>query len=60
MDLNDAVRAMLRGVARNEAIIVCPFESRMSWRLYRLAPALMGKLVGITVRRFRERHGAGK
>jgi NAD(P)-dependent dehydrogenase (short-subunit alcohol dehydrogenase family) len=60
MDLNDAVQAMLRGVARNEAIIVCPFESRMSWRMYRLAPALMGKLVGITVRRFRKKRGAGK
>ena len=60
MDLNDAVQALLRGVARNEAIIVCPFESRMSWRMYRLAPALMDKLIGITVRRFRGRPRPGK
>ena len=60
MDLNDAVQVLLRGVARNQGMIVCPFESRMSWRMYRLAPTLMDKLVGITVRRFRKRHGAGK
>ena len=60
MDLNEAVQAMLRGVARNQAIIVCPFESRMSWRMYRLAPALMDKLIRITVRRFRERPRPGK
>jgi NAD(P)-dependent dehydrogenase (short-subunit alcohol dehydrogenase family) len=60
MDVNDAVRAMLRGVARNQAIIVCPFDSRMSWRLYRLAPALMDRLLGKTVRQFREKRRAGK
>ncbi len=58
MGVNDAVRAMLRGVARNKAIIVCPFESRMTWWLYRLAPAFMDKLIGKTVRKFREKHRA--
>jgi short-subunit dehydrogenase len=60
MDVNDAVRALLRGVARNQAIIVCPFDSRMSWRLYRLAPALMDRLIGKTVRQFREKRRTGK
>lgn len=60
MDLNDAVEAMLRGVARNQGIIVCPFESRMSWWLYRLAPSLVEKLIGRTVRQFRERDRTGQ
>jgi NAD(P)-dependent dehydrogenase (short-subunit alcohol dehydrogenase family) len=60
MKLDDAVRAMLRGVARNQAIIVCPFESRMSWWIYRLAPALMVKLVCKSVGQFREQHRGGE
>jgi NAD(P)-dependent dehydrogenase (short-subunit alcohol dehydrogenase family) len=60
MDVNDAVRAMLRGVARNQAIIVCPFDSWMSWMLYRLSPAFMDRLLGKTVRQFREKRRAGK
>jgi short-subunit dehydrogenase len=60
MDLKDAVRALLRGVARNQAIIICPFESRMSWMIYRLAPAFMDKLMGKSVVEFREKRRAGK
>jgi NAD(P)-dependent dehydrogenase (short-subunit alcohol dehydrogenase family) len=60
MDLNDAVRALLQGVARNQAIIVCPFDSRMSWKLYRLAPALMDKLICRTVDQFRAKRRAGE
>jgi NAD(P)-dependent dehydrogenase (short-subunit alcohol dehydrogenase family) len=55
MDVNDAVRVMLRGVARNQAIIVCPFQSWMSWWMYRLSPAFMDKLITRTVRQFREK-----
>ena len=60
MDVNDAVRVLLRGVARNQAIIVCPLDSRMSWWLYRLSPGLMDRLLGKTVRQFREKHRTGK
>jgi NAD(P)-dependent dehydrogenase (short-subunit alcohol dehydrogenase family) len=60
MELNGAVRAMLRGVARNQAIIVCPFESRMSWWMYRLSPALIDKFIGRTVGQFREKHRAAR
>ena len=58
MDVNDAVRALLRGVARNQAIIVCPFDSWMSWWMYRLSPALMDRLLGKAVRQFRENRPA--
>jgi short-subunit dehydrogenase len=60
MDLNDAVRVLLRGVARNQGIIICPFESRMSWMIYRLAPAFMDKLMAKSVVEFREKRRAGK
>jgi NAD(P)-dependent dehydrogenase (short-subunit alcohol dehydrogenase family) len=60
MDLKDAVRALLQGVARNQAIIVCPFDSRMSWKMYRLAPALMDRLIRRTVDQFRAKRRAGE
>lgn len=60
MDVKDAVRILLRGVERNEAIIVCPFQSRLTWWLYRLSPSLMDRLLGETVRRFREKRRSGK
>jgi|YNPNPStandDraft_1061719.scaffolds.fasta_scaffold00872_20 NAD(P)-dependent dehydrogenase (short-subunit alcohol dehydrogenase family) len=56
MDVNDAVRALLRGVARNQAIIVCPLDARLSWWLYRIAPALMDRLLDKAVRQFRQKH----
>ncbi len=59
MELEDAVGVLLRGVARNQSIIVCPFESRMTWWMYRLAPSLLGRLVGRTVEQFREKRRAG-
>ena len=64
MDVKDAVRVMLRGVERNQAIIVCPFQSRLTWWLYRLSPSFMDKLIGKTVKQFRQEHrisnGRGK
>jgi NAD(P)-dependent dehydrogenase (short-subunit alcohol dehydrogenase family) len=60
MGLNDALRVLLRGVARNQGIIICPFESRMSWMIYRLAPAFMDKLMAKSVVEFREKRRAGK
>jgi len=59
MDLNDAIQALLQGVARNQGMIVCPKDSKMSWRLYRLVPALMDKLMAKSVSEFREKRSAG-
>jgi hypothetical protein len=33
-------RATLDAVARNKAVIVEPFSSRLLWRLHRISPAL--------------------
>lgn len=60
MDVKDAVRVMLRGVERNQAIIVCPLQSRLTWWLYRLSPSLMDKLMGKTVEQFRQEHRISK
>jgi short-subunit dehydrogenase len=40
-----AARAILRGVARNEAIIVHPWYVKTGWWLHRLSPALMNSLM---------------
>lgn len=58
MDLDKAIRVLLKGVARNQGIIVCPRESKMTWRLYRLMPALMDKLMAKSVSEFREKRRA--
>lgn len=47
----DAARAILRGVARNQAIIVFPFYARLLWWLTRMHPNALG--------RFRRRTLAG-
>lgn len=38
-------RAALRGVERNQAIIVVTAFAKIGWLLYRLSPALMGRLI---------------
>ncbi len=38
--------AILRGVERNQAIIVVTKVGKVGWFLYRLSPALMGRLIG--------------
>jgi NAD(P)-dependent dehydrogenase (short-subunit alcohol dehydrogenase family) len=59
MDLKDAIPVLLKGVARNQGIIVCPSDSKMSWRIYRLAPALMDKLIAKSVAEFRQKRDSG-
>ncbi len=59
MDVKDAVHVLLRGVERNQAIIVCPFQSRVSWWLYRLSPALMDNLIQRGMKKFRQGHSFG-
>jgi NAD(P)-dependent dehydrogenase (short-subunit alcohol dehydrogenase family) len=38
--------AILRGVERNQAIIVVTTVAKIGWLLYRLSPALIGRLIG--------------
>jgi NAD(P)-dependent dehydrogenase (short-subunit alcohol dehydrogenase family) len=53
MEPADTARAILRGVARNQAIIVCPFHGRLVWWLYRHFPWMLAPLWRVTVRRWR-------
>jgi len=39
-DVKDAVRVILRGVSRNQAIIIDSWHGRLMWRIYRFLPAL--------------------
>jgi hypothetical protein len=40
----DAARAILRGVERNESIIVFPFYARLAWWLMRVNPGILAGL----------------
>ncbi|MBI4514819.1 MAG: SDR family NAD(P)-dependent oxidoreductase [Deltaproteobacteria bacterium] len=44
-------RAILRGVERNQAIIVVTAFAKLGWLLYRLSPALITRLLELGVRR---------
>jgi len=50
LSAEDAARAILRGVSRNQALIVFPLEVRWIWRIYRALPSL---IYWISVRRMR-------
>jgi short-subunit dehydrogenase len=41
MKPDDAARSILRGVARNQAIIICPWDGWLAWYCQRYAPALL-------------------
>ncbi len=51
---DEAARLILRGVARNKAIIVFPFYGRLLWWMYRINHSLTLPLVRKTLREFRE------
>ena len=53
MEPGDATRAILRGVARNRAIIVCPWHGRLVWWCHRHFPWLLSPLWRMTVREWR-------
>ncbi len=55
MSLQDGVRDMLRGVARNQAVIVTPLSSRMFWRTYRMSPAFVDLMARMQVWMFRRK-----
>lgn len=48
----DALAAdIMRGVARNQALIVAPASGRLAWRATRLSPAAAVRVAGLAVRR---------
>jgi NAD(P)-dependent dehydrogenase (short-subunit alcohol dehydrogenase family) len=47
MDTAKAARVILRGVARNRAIIIFPFHARFLWWLHRISPAIPGFLARV-------------
>lgn len=54
MDADKAAVEMLKGVARNRAIIVVPSRARLLWWLFRLSPALVGSIGRQGVKAFRK------
>jgi hypothetical protein len=56
MEAKDAANVILRGVARNQKIIIFPFYARLFWYLYRFHPILAGPLVGGLIKNFRALH----
>ena len=57
MDAGKAGLAILKGTARNEAIIVFPAQARLLWYLYRIRPALLNPLFRGLMKDIREATG---
>jgi short-subunit dehydrogenase len=53
VDASDCARAILRGVERNQAIIVDATHNRLFWWLYRLSPMLYSALMQEGARKIR-------
>ena len=53
MSAQEAARAILRGVARNQALIVFPTAVQLIWRLYRLFPSVFYRISIHRMRLFR-------
>ena len=51
----DAARAILRGVERNESIVVFPFYARLAWWLTRINPAILARFHRKTLANLRAR-----
>lgn len=49
-----AARSILRGVARNQEMIVFPFSARAAWRMYRACPIIFAPLFRRTLKGFRD------
>ncbi|HXY87333.1 MAG TPA: SDR family oxidoreductase [Candidatus Acidoferrales bacterium] len=54
MDASEAARTILGGVSHNQAIIIFPAGVRLAWRLYRLSPRLLDRLLLNSTRNFRK------
>jgi len=59
VELDFAVAAILRGIARNRSLVVFPWEMRLLWWLDRLAPALVDRLSVAAAARYRRAAGRG-
>ena len=55
MDLAKATSIFLHGVAKNQAIIVCPLSARIMWWLNRISPAFTGIIVRFAAEDFRKK-----
>ena len=55
MKAKDAAKAILKGVARNQKIIIFPYYARLFWYLYRIHPVLASPLAGGLIKNFRAR-----
>ena len=53
MDARRAAQIILRGVARNKAIITFPFYARLLWRLHRLHAGLLDPIARKAIKDFR-------
>jgi NAD(P)-dependent dehydrogenase (short-subunit alcohol dehydrogenase family) len=59
MEPRDAAHAILHGVTRNQAIIICPWHGRLMWWCQRHFPWLLSPLWRMTVREWRTLRVAG-
>jgi NAD(P)-dependent dehydrogenase (short-subunit alcohol dehydrogenase family) len=59
MDENKAGTAILKGIARNRAMIVFPFHARLAWRLIRLCPPLFDRIGRLQIKIFRKSRAEG-
>ena len=56
-DIDRAAKIVLRGVARNRAMIVFPLNARIAWWLHRLHPSIMVLIGRYNMKRFRKIKG---
>jgi len=49
--VDELARDILRGVARNQALVVAPASGRVAWRFTRLAPSVAVRIAGAAARR---------
>ncbi len=54
MEADTAAQLMLKGIARNKAIITMPAYTGLLWRLNRLSPGLINLLSRKTISDFRK------
>ena len=53
MEPGQVAKGILRGVARNQGIIVFPFAVRLGWWVYRACPWVFAPLMDVMLKRFR-------
>ena len=56
-NIDRAAEIILRGVARNRAMIVFPLNARIAWWLHRLHPSIMVLIGRYNMKRFRKIKG---